>query len=276
MDGYLQLAEHLRLLQLADGAEREVFVFQAVVDKVVGGDAFAQQAAHLVEHSRPHAGLQTCRDASAALVASGVESQRHTAQRLARAARGVGAAALQSQLAVVLGNLDGADGALWRIGVGGVVQGLILCENGRQFVDALSRQTCPERGVLRRGVDAVVAQHALDVEARAAAEDGDAAAPAHVVKGAAEVLLIAEQVVACARLDDVDEVVGHVVALHVVVVEVFSRAHVHAAIYLPAVAADDFGVEQRGQPCGEGRLSGGRRADDGDEVVGKHGVGRIG
>ena len=150
-------------------------------------------------------------------------------------------------LQVVSLYLDGADGTLSRVYVGRVVHVgarllLQLLEHRREFGEGATFQLVAQGLVLGHGRELVALQHRLDVEPRAAAEDGLRSPTLHFGVGLMEVLLILEEIVLRAGLADVDEVIRHVVAFHDIVVEVLARSDSHAAIHLPRVATEDFGL----------------------------------
>ena len=58
VDGYLQLAEHFVVGQLADAIEGDVLVLQTVADETLGGDGL-QERLHLLYHAFLQTGFQT-------------------------------------------------------------------------------------------------------------------------------------------------------------------------------------------------------------------------
>lgn len=87
-----------------------------------------------------------------------------------------------------------------------------------------------------------------------------------------EILLILEEVIFRSRLADVDKVIGNMITIDYIITKILTCADSHAAIYLPRIAAQDFGLlsikmEAIGQCSREPCLSAGRRTEYGDHLL---------
>ena len=112
-------------------------------------------------------------------------------------------------------------------------------------------------------------EHAFYVQACASAHDGHAVARGDVHIGILEGALEFVHVEAVSRFADVNEVVGHLLAVHYVVVQVLAAAYGHASVHHARVGGDYLciahGMCQMG---GKWCLAAGRGAEDGNQVYG--------
>ena len=134
-------------------------------------------------------------------------------------------------LSVVSLYLDGTDGSLGSVDVGGVVQRFHLLEHRFKFVERLRGKLSAQRIVLRHFGQAQSVEHRLNVKPRAAAHNRQPVAAANRLLGSGEIADVFKQVVFISCRTNINKVVRHIA----VFVEVFSRADVHAAINLAAV-----------------------------------------
>ena len=74
VDGNLQPAEHLVVSQTANDVLRQEFILQAIINKVIGGDALVEQCPHLVDHALFQSGFQTTRNLLPAQLAVDVDT----------------------------------------------------------------------------------------------------------------------------------------------------------------------------------------------------------
>ena len=123
----------------------------------------------------------------------------------------------------------------------------------------------PEIGVDRGVGQLVAADDGLDVHACAAAEDRLLPSFHYIIIGADEVVLELVDVIFVAGVVDVDEVVGDVYAVEVVVGKVFAGADVHASEHLARVGTNNLAAEAVGQLGGECCFATGCGTRDGEE-----------
>ena len=208
MDGNLQPLEHLVVRQLAHEVLRHELILQTIVDEVVGRNALSQQAPHLFYHAFFQTGLQSTGNLLATCLTVDVDTND---ERVDGWQGALGSGGMQ----VILLNLDGADGALTGINIGGVMHhGAILLlqryQHLSEFGERLTLQTLAQLRILGYGRQLVALEHRLDIEAGTTTEDGRLAPTCDILIGIEEVLLILEEVVLGAWLADVDEVIGDV------------------------------------------------------------------
>ena len=72
-------------------------------------------------------------------------------------------------------------------------------------------------------------------------------------------MLILKYVIFIAGLADIDQVIGDLFSIHVVIGQILTRPDIHRTIDLPGISADDLRIQLGGESGGEGRLSGSRR-----------------
>ena len=205
MDGYLEALEHLVVGETACDVFGDEFVFETVVDEVVGRDSLGEKAADFVYHAFVEAGFQTSRNLRTTLVAVDINAnnQRRDGRQFTT---------WHGMLKVIRLNLNGADGALAGVDIGlvvhvGTILGFQRYEHLGEFVQRTALEAGAELRILRNGREVIALEHSLDVKARAATENGHGSPTLYSLVGVEEVLLILEEVVLRARLADVDEVV---------------------------------------------------------------------
>ena len=110
--------------------EGEIFIFEPIIDEVGRRNAFCQKGANLIEHTRLKARMETLGDALAPQIAGNIDSEVHTGQ-------GREGAMAEGRLLKIVGlDLNGADGALGSIDIGGVVH------RGRVFLLQFHEHFC--------------------------------------------------------------------------------------------------------------------------------------
>ena len=80
-------------------------------------------------------------------------------------------------------------------------------------------------------------------------------------------MLILKYVIFIAGLADIDQVIGDLFSIHVVIGQILTRPDIHGTIDLPGVSADDLRIQLGGESGGEGRLSGSRRPKNRDKFI---------
>ena len=158
-------------------------------------------------------------------------------------------------LLVVGLDLDGTDGTLTGVHIRRVVHVravllLQLLKHHRQLGQRLAFQLASQLRILGHGREVIAFEHRLDVEPCPSAEDGHCSPLPDLLIGVEEVLLILEEVVLCARLADVDEMIGHAL----IVSQVLACADVHPAVHLSRVGRDDFSANPCCKGCCQGCL----------------------
>ena len=146
---------------------------------------------------------------------------------------------------------EGTEQAVARLGVGVVVELYITSQAGSEFLVGVDLHALAEVGVDRGIGQLVTLHHGFDIHACAPTKDGLAMARHDVVKGVDKVVLELVDVVFVACVVDVNEVIGDVGAVDMVVVEILARAYVHAAEHLPRVGTDNLTAELVSQFGGE-------------------------
>ena len=256
MDGGLEFDDHLVVGEGAGEVEGDVFVLEAVVEEVFGLESAVEEAADFVYQAFVEAGAEAAVDAGVAFVARDGDADvfRLFGQEF-RADHGV--------RLFPDGDFEGADEALARVVVGGVVGLAELLVAGDELFGGLLLEFGAERRIGRHVGEVVSAGGGLDVETAAAAEDRGLPSLHDVAVRPLEVLLVLEDVVFFSRVHNVDQVVGD----FAVIGQVLARADVHPAVHLPRVAREDFSVEFSRLLDRIARLSGGRRSENADQVV---------
>lgn len=136
-----------------------------------------------------------------------------------------------------------------------VVQLDIASQTLREFLVCESLHTLAELGVDRRVGKLVAFHHGFDIHARASAEDGLTATRDNVVEGTDKVVLKLIYIIFIARVMDVDEVIGNIRAVDVIVGKVLARSDIHAAKDLPRVGTNNLTAELESQFGGEACLT---------------------
>ena len=128
----------------------------------------------------------------------------------------------------------------------------------RQCGDALSG-LLPQRLVGAGAVKAVSFQQGLDIQSRAADENGDGSLRRYVGNSLPGHLAEQGRRIGLVRLGDVDEVMGITAQL---VGRRLGRTDVHAFVNLIGIAGNELRMKMFGQGKAQGRLADGRRADN--------------
>lgn len=258
-----EVAEEFFLGALAQEVARDVAVFESVAHQALGADAAVEQTLYFGGHALFHTCAEAALDAVDHLLAGQEDSEDEVAHR---GQVGVGFGVAVGEFL----DFEGADEAVACLGVGVVVELDERGQAGGELLVGVGLERAAEVGVDGGVGELVGADDGVDIEAGAAAEDGLAAAPEGALVGGYEVVEEAVGVVFLAGVADVDEVVGDVDTVDVVVGEVLACAYVHAAEDLARVGTDDFALQAEGHLGGEGGLACGGGAQDGDEQVATH------
>ena len=67
-------------------------------------------------------------------------------------------------------------------------------------------------------------------------------------------MLILKYVIFIAGLADIDQVIGDLFSIHVVISQILTRPDIHRTIDLPGISADDLRIQLGGESGGEGRF----------------------
>ena len=102
----------------------------------------------------------------------------------------------------------------------------------------------------------VAAEQGVDVERRAAGDDGQAAARTDAVHGRQGEFQKTFEMEILLRFNDIQQMAWDAIRTVAIFGQVLSRADIHATIDLPRVRADDFAVELSGEMDGEFCLAG--------------------
>ena len=237
VDGYLKPLEHLGVGGLSSHILRDKLILQAIVHQVFCRYALIEQSAHLVYHPFLQTGLQPPGDFLAPQLSVDADADDDTLHRRQLATR-------RRMLQVVGLYLDGTDGPLAGVHIGLIMHhrtraSLQFFKHLRQFCQRLALKAVAQLLVLGHRREMIALEHGLDVESRAAAENGHRSPTPYVLIGREEVLLILKEVVLRARLPDVDEVIRNgywfTVIGYCIVCQVLASADIHPAIHLPGI-----------------------------------------
>ena len=146
--------------------------------------------------------------------------------------------------------------------------GVLLAEQGRDRLKAFAcdelLHLLAEGRVLPRLLELIVLEQGLDVEARAAGEDGHPALRIEAVDDGLGLLLEERHAVGLIGIADVDEVMRDALPLRL---GRLGRADVEAAVDEHRVTGQDFRLERLCELDGERCLARSRRPEDDDELL---------
>ena len=142
VDGCLQTAEHLLVTHFPCHIKGHILVLQAIVNQVVCRNAIGQQRTHLVHHPFVQALFQAASDFLPAKITGNVHPYRQPGQRRETTC-------IHRVRPIVFFYLNGANGTLRRIYVGGVVQFLVRGQQSSQFVQRFPGQFLPQKRIFR-------------------------------------------------------------------------------------------------------------------------------
>ena len=193
----------------------DMAVFQTIAQQAFLGYALVEQGLYLVNHAVLEAFAEADADAFDDLL-TGVSHTDDDMLHIGHVGVGVGV------LEVVFLYFECTEQAVARLGVSVVVKLDVGGEPGGEFLVGVGFHALAEVGVDGCVGQLVAFDHSFDVHAGTATEDGLPATRNDVAKGADKVVLELVDVVFVAGIVDVDEVIGDVGVVDVIVGQVFA------------------------------------------------------
>ncbi len=234
----------------------DVPVLQTVIVEPFPGDAAFVEPPHLIKHAVLQPLLQALGYPAPYFGTFPADTEHQRPDVRPRFMSG-GLVVLES------GNFDGPDGAAAVGQVGAVVllrpQGH---EPGGQFSVIQSGQFGPQGSIFGHLNQAVSAQRSIQVQAGAAADNRQPPPTRYIRKGLKKTALEGEDTELGAGLDDVDQVIGHVVVLG----QVLAGADVHAAEDLARIGRDYFAAQFPGKFNSQAGLARGGGTEDNEQI----------
>ena len=249
----VEVVEHLLVGALLQEIAGDVLVLQPVTKQSLGRHPLVEQPLHLVDHPL----VQPLSQPDANPLHHLLAGERHTYYYMVhRWHRHMTVGVTEG----ILLDFECPHQPFAVLGVGMVVQLDQRSQPCDELVVAVGFQRATVVGVDRCVGQLVASHHRLDIEAGAATEYRLTMATEDGLEGSDEVVLELVDVVLVACVVDVDEMIGDVDTVDMVVGQVLARADVHATEHLPRVGADNLALQPIGQLGGEGCLAAGGRS----------------
>ena len=234
-----KLLKHLIIAQFTYHIFREIFIFQPIINQVVGRNTAINQPPYLISHSCLKACLQPRSDALATAFTVDFHSYHHCIlHRVWRSTHlEVGV------FMIVFTDFNRPDGTLAAIHIGGVMKRLIATQNLRKLIKRLALKRCTQCPVLRHGRQLYAFKHTFHVKPRASTQYHTLATAANVMAYCLIVSKILKEVIFISGIADVDKMISH----PVIFLKILTRAKIHSTVNLAAVGADYLCIDGLGK-----------------------------
>ena len=255
VNGRFESGKHGLVVRLPRQIQGDEFVFQPVIDQIIGRNATVEKSLDFLYHTLVHTGMEPVRYPFASGVAIQIETDDQTVDR--RKLGAFGRIVLD-----VFGYFDSPDSSLCRVHVRLIVQRAVCSQYKSQLCQTLSLQTITKRRVGRNIGEVVAFEHGFDIHTRTSAEDRIHATSEDRCVGLVKVVLISKEVVFVPCRSYIDQVARDCSPSHLIVGQVFACADVHATVYLSRVGTDDLGSQPICEAYGQTSLAACRRPQD--------------